>query len=542
MRRLSAPGEQVTGDVYHGAGGEQLAAVGETPKPGGLIDSDAVVVAGAQVDLSDVHGGTDAQRQALCPGLVVDSADQLGARRDGMACASKDAEVAVALAARFHHATVMADHYLVDQLIEARRRRVHRLRVRLPQLRAALDIRQQQRHRASRQDAHTRSLAHDILGDLRQAGGQSSHARPGRLEEHPPSTDRWPSDRHPAIEDWAAGRRRRRTRFDGVSAGASAAPAVVRPAGTDALPSSIVAASVMAAVVVIWGLGPPVTKLISAPPLVAVSMRFWISVPLVWAMMYATGGRVTKEVLRRTALAGALFGVNLAFVFAALHHSSVAVLAVIQTLQPGVVLLVAGKWLGERATGWHISWTAVGVLGVVVAILGGKPEVRGDALGIVFGVASMLTFTAYYLLNRRARSTTPIRPMEWMAGVTLFAGLFITPIALATSSVDDYRQLAGADWLYLLFVAVIVGIVGHTLMSWAHRFIPAARSSLILLAMNIVAIAAAWPIHDEPVTLLQAAGGVVVLLAVAAVLSRPASVQVVAVRPDGPVDVAVPRR
>ena len=327
-----------------------------------------------------------------------------------------------------------------------------------------------------------------------------------------------------------------------MSAGASAAPAVVRPAGTDALPSAIVAASVMAAVVVIWGLGPPVTKLISAPSLVAVSMRFWISVPLVWAVMYATGGRVTKEVLRRTALAGALFGVNLAFVFAALHHSSVAVLAVIQTLQPGVVLLVAGKWLGERATGWHISWTAVGVLGVVVAILGGKPEVRGDAVGIVFGVGSMLTFTAYYLLNRRARSMTPIRPMEWMAGVTLFAGLFITPIALATSSVDDYRQVAGADWLYLLFVAVIVGIVGHTLMSWAHRFIPAARSSLILLAMNVVAIAAAWPIHDEPVTLLQAAGGVVVLLAVAAVLSRPASVQVVAVRPDGPVDAAVPRR
>ena len=145
----------------------------------------------------------------------------------------------------------------------------------------------------------------------------------------------------------------------------------------------------------------------------------------------------------------------------------------------------------------------------------------------------MLTFTGYYLINRRARSTTPISPMEWMCGVTLFAGLFITPIALATSSLDDYRQLAGADWLYLLFVAVVVGIVGHTMMSWAHRFIPAARSSLILLAMNIVAIAAAWPIHDEPVTLVQAAGGIVVLIAVAAVLSRPASVRLVPVRPDG---------
>ena len=294
----------------------------------------------------------------------------------------------------------------------------------------------------------------------------------------------------------------------------------------------------MAAVVVIWGLGPPVTKLISAPPLVGVSMRFWISIPLVWAITYAMGGRVTTRVLRSTAAAGVLFGVNLAFVFAALHHASVAVLAVIATLQPGIVLLVAGRWLGEVPTRWHIGWTAVGVLGVAVAILGGDPEVRGSVLGIVFGVASMLTFTAYYLINRRARSTTAITPMEWMCGVTLFAGLFITPIALLTSSADDYRRLAGADWLYLLFVAVVVGIVGHTMMSWAHRFIPAARSSLFLLAMNVVAIAAAWPIHDEPVTPVQALGGVVVLGAVAAVLSRPASVRVVgvphAVAPSAP--------
>jgi drug/metabolite transporter (DMT)-like permease len=298
-------------------------------------------------------------------------------------------------------------------------------------------------------------------------------------------------------------------------------------------PSSAMAGAVMAGVVVIWGLGPPITKLVSAPALVGVSVRFWISVPLVWIATYAMGGRVTIEVLRRTALAGVLFGINLAFVFSALHHASVAVLSVIQTLQPGIVLLVAGRWLGERPTRWHVGWTAVGVLGVVVAILGGDPEVRGSTLGIVLGVASMLTFTGYYLINRRARSTSAITPMEWMCGVTLFACLFITPIALVTQSADDYGQLAGADWLYLLFVALVVGIVGHTMMSWAHRFIPAARSSLFLLAMNIVAIGAAWPIHDEPVTLVQALGGIVVLAAVAAVLSRPASVRLVgAARPE----------
>ena len=208
-------------------------------------------------------------------------------------------------------------------------------------------------------------------------------------------------------------------------------------------------------------------------------MRFWISVPLVWALTYATGGRVTKEVLRRTALAGALFGINLAFVFSALHHSSVAVLAVIQTLQPGIVLLVAGRWLGERATGWHIGWTAVGVLGVVVAILGGDPEVRGDA--------ARRACSAWRRCSRSPATTCSTGGPARRRRSARWSGWPASRCSPASSSrrsrwrrrsVDDYRQVAGADWLYLLFVAVIVGIVGHTMMSWAHRFIPAARSSL----------------------------------------------------------------
>ncbi|MCU1503583.1 MAG: putative permease, superfamily [Ilumatobacteraceae bacterium] len=278
----------------------------------------------------------------------------------------------------------------------------------------------------------------------------------------------------------------------------------------------------MLAVVVIWGLGPPITKLISAPPLVSVSVRFWISIPILWALARFSGRHMSMQILRRTAVAGVLFGVNLVFVFTALQHASVAVIAVIQALQPGIVLLVAGRWMGERATRWHVFWTAVGVGGVAVVILGGDKAVRTDPLGFLFALAATLTFTAYYLINRRVRSTTPIDPIQWMAGVTLFAGIAITPIALATSSLDDYRQLAGADWLYLGFVALVIGIVGHTLMSWVHRFATASRSSLYLLAMNVVAIGVAWPIHDEPVTLLQAAGGIVVLGAVAAVITRPA--------------------
>ena len=68
---------------------------------------------------------------------------------------------------------------------------------------------------------------------------------------------------------------------------------------------------------------------------------------------------------------------------------------------------------------------------------------------------------------------------------------------------------------------LFVGIAGHVIMSWVTRYVQASRSSLYLLAMNVVAVAVAWPIHHESVTAWQAMGGLVVLASVAAVISRP---------------------
>ena len=296
------------------------------------------------------------------------------------------------------------------------------------------------------------------------------------------------------------------------------------PSRTDAEEAAR-AGAVMAAIVVIYGLGPPVMKAISAPPLVAASARSVIAVPVMWAVAHVAGRRISRAMLRKTAVAGLLSGANLVLVFAALPHISIAVLSVILALQPGVVLLVAGPWLGERATPWHVAWTGVGVLGVVIVVLGGNPSIRGDALGFLLSSAALMTYTAYYLINRRVRFTTAIDPLEWMVGVTLFSSVAIAPFALA-SSMTEYSELGGADWAYLGFVIVVLGVVGHTMMSWAHRFIPATRSSLYLLGMNVVAVLVAWPMHDEPVTLILAAGGAVVLAAGAAVVSRPAAVRV----------------
>jgi drug/metabolite transporter (DMT)-like permease len=286
--------------------------------------------------------------------------------------------------------------------------------------------------------------------------------------------------------------------------------------------TSLVPAAAMVTVILAWGLGPPISKLISAPPLVTVTYRFWLSVILLYGILLLRGERPTLSHLKLAAPAGIAFGVNLSFVFFSFDHAAIAVLSVMAALQPGLILLVAGPLFGERVTQWHVAWMVVAVGGTAIVILGAGAEVETDALGVLFTFIVLVTFTVFFLLSKVARQRTPVSPMEWMAGVSLFAALTVTPLCLITSDAEDYRELAGADWLWLAFIVLITGLLGHVLMSWLHSYIDVSRSSIYLLAMNIVAVGAAWPIHDEPITLVQGLGGLVVLAGVAAIVSRPA--------------------
>lgn len=278
----------------------------------------------------------------------------------------------------------------------------------------------------------------------------------------------------------------------------------------------------MGAVVLFWGLGPPISKLITAPPVISVLYRFWLSVPILYLLAKFVGHPLGRSTLAKTVLPGAAFGINLVFVFLALNSAAIAVLSVVSTMQPGFILLIAGPLLGEKPGWWHVVWTVVGTGGAAIVVLGAGGQVDGTAAGLIYAIASMVTFTAYFLLTKQARSTdVDLHPIEWMAGVSVFAALAVTPWAVLTSEAADYRMVNGIDWLWMAFIIVVTGIVGHVLMAWSHRYIPASRSSLFLLAMNIVAIGAAWLIHDEPLTAVQLFGGVVVFGAVAAVISRP---------------------
>jgi drug/metabolite transporter (DMT)-like permease len=279
---------------------------------------------------------------------------------------------------------------------------------------------------------------------------------------------------------------------------------------------------VLGLVILSWGAGPVVTKLVTTHPVIGVVIRFALSVPLLAAILVARGQWIDRALLRRTALPGIAFGINLIFVFFALQEATVAVLSVSVAMQPALLLLVAGPLFGERPTIRHVLWTLLGVGGAAMVILGAGGELRASPLGLFYALMALVTFSTYFVLTRLARSTTDVDPVRWMMGINLWslvAALVPAPFLVGGAELD---QVDLTDVFWLLVLAYLTGVFGHVLMSWVHGYIEAARSSLYILAMNIVAVGLAWPVHDEPVTAVQALGGLVVLGSVAMVIRLPA--------------------
>jgi drug/metabolite transporter (DMT)-like permease len=212
---------------------------------------------------------------------------------------------------------------------------------------------------------------------------------------------------------------------------------------------------------------------------------------------------------------GLLFGLNIVLFFSALKRTNVADVLIIQSLQPALTLLVAGRLFGERVTGQEIRWTAVSVMGVTLVAVGSSGTPAWSLTGDLFAAGSLLVWTSYFLVSKRVRRN--VQAVEYLTAVTIIASLVVTPTALLSG--EPLGGFRSADWMWLgLFLAGAQG--GHLLVAWAHGQVDVSVSSLLILGEPIISAVAALIFLAEPLTPLEILGGVLVLGAMAAVVRR----------------------
>ena len=262
--------------------------------------------------------------------------------------------------------------------------------------------------------------------------------------------------------------------------------------------------------------GPSIVKMSDLPEMTFVFWRLLFGALGYAVVLVATRKHFGWLELRRSMLGGLIFGVNLVFFMASMRRTSAANAVVIGALQPVILMGVAGRLFGERPPRSLYGWSLVSIGGVALAMYasqgGGVATRSGDLLALV----TMLLFTLYYVVSKRARSELDSVPYQ--LGLTIVAVLTILPAALIVG--HPISPPVGSDWWPVVLMAVIPG-TGHLLTNFAHAHVSLPVMGLIGLLFTAIAPLYAWWLVGEELGGLQAVGMAVVVAALAVVVTRP---------------------
>lgn len=268
------------------------------------------------------------------------------------------------------------------------------------------------------------------------------------------------------------------------------------------------------AAVVVWGATSVLIKQVDGISGMGVACyRVWMGAVVVAVAFMASGGRITWSLLRTSLLGGLAFTADLVLFFTAVQETSIANATVIGALQPLLVLLVASRLFGERPRAVEIGWGAVAVGGTAFVVLGGDGGGANSLHGDLLAVGALVAWTAYFIFSKSAR--LELTAFEYLTGMAIVAAVAVVPLPLLFDGTLGSTDAGG--WLTIVYIALINGLLGHFLMSFAHGHVTLLTMSLLTLAIPVLAAATAAIWIDEPLTLVQVGGMVVVLVALALV-------------------------
>lgn len=264
-----------------------------------------------------------------------------------------------------------------------------------------------------------------------------------------------------------------------------------------------------------WGTAATFIKLSHVPPLVLTEYRLTVSSGVFLAVLVVTGRRLRLKDIWPAIPGGMLLCADMACYFAAVDDTRVADAAVIGALQPALVLLVARPLFNERVDRWDLGWTALAIAGVVAVVAGGGVPRGAGVRGDLLAVASLLAWTAYFLLSKRARRRSGT--VEYTFWVTVVAAVVLLPFAFAsgeTMVVDSANS-----WLWIAMLALIPGSA-HLLINWAHSQVDVSVSSVIGSSNPIFAAGVAWAVLGQGLDAVQLLCGLAGIGAMCVVAGR----------------------
>jgi drug/metabolite transporter (DMT)-like permease len=240
-------------------------------------------------------------------------------------------------------------------------------------------------------------------------------------------------------------------------------------------------------------------------PTTAAVFRCGYAVPVLGLLERRRYGPRTRRELRLSIWAGAFFAADLICWHYAIGDVGAGLATVLGNLQVVLVGVVAWLTLGERPDPRVIAAVPVVLLGVVlISGVVGQGAYGADPLrGVVFGVATGLTYAAFILILRQSGRDMQ-RPASPLFEATAAATVFALIAGAIIGNLDLAPSWPAHGWLLLL--ALSSQVVGWLLISVSLPRLPAALTSVLLTIQPVGSVLLGVVLLGEAPSVVQLGG------------------------------------
>lgn len=181
-------------------------------------------------------------------------------------------------------------------------------------------------------------------------------------------------------------------------------------------------------------------------------------------------------------LSGVLLGLHFAAWISSLEYTSVLVSVVLVTTTPLWVSLFSPLTLRERPP--LLMWPAIAIALLGGYIISGGSAIRltpGALPGPLLALLGAISAAAYFIAGRRLRSSLSLSAYIWLvyavAAVSLGAAVLVRG--------DWPQHVESGSWLWLVLLAAIPQLIGHSAANYAVRHVTPAVVAIATLGEPI---------------------------------------------------------
>lgn len=263
-----------------------------------------------------------------------------------------------------------------------------------------------------------------------------------------------------------------------------------------------------------------------APSLSIAAYRMFVSGLVIAPFALVNKRDELANLSRNEILLALLSGLMLAIHFhtwiTSLEYTSVASSVVLVTTSPLWLTLMARFFLDEKIP-------RLALIGLVVALLGGVIVALSDScqrigllpvcpplseflggtafLGNALALAGAISGAGYFLIGRRLRPNLSL--LSYIFLVYSFAGLILVALALVSGA--QLFGFAPITYVWLILLALVPQVLGHSSFNYALGVLPAVYISLPLLGEPLTSSLLAAIILGEAPSALKVLGGALIL-------------------------------